>query len=123
MKASVYRPGPFSPRLTATATFVVVSAPAEDESEEGDAIIVERQWDFQLRYLISINGRHFAVSDHEFASVIASSQFFIIQQGADIPWGIQLMPLTKMTIHRITIVLEGTLGLSSEAFVLFTRHT
>lgn len=63
-----------------------------EEIDDGDAIVVERQWDFndhpQLRYLLSIGSRHFA-------------------QGSEIPWNIQLMPLNKTKLYRISITLEG----------------
>lgn len=91
LKATVHRPGPFSHRLTTTIPVVVICMPVE-EVDDGDAIVVERQWDFQdhpqLRYLLSIGGRHFA-------------------QGSEIPWNIQLMPLNKTKLYRISIVLEG----------------
>ena len=92
LKATVHRPGPFSHRLTATIPIEVICMPAEEEVDDGDAIIVERQWDFdvhpQLRYMLSIGGRHFA-------------------QGSEIPWTIRLMPLNKVKLYRINIILEG----------------
>jgi len=91
LKATVHRPGPFSHRLTTTIPVEVVCMPTE-EVDDGDPIVVERQWDFhdrpQLRYLLSIGGRHFAL-------------------GSEIPWNIQLMPLNKTKLYRISIILEG----------------
>jgi len=91
LRATVHRPGPFSHRLTTTIPVEVVCMPI-DEVDDGDAIVVERQWDFhdhpELRYMLSIGGRHFA-------------------QGSEIPWNIQLMPLNKTKLYRISILLEG----------------
>lgn len=91
LRATVHRPGPFSPRITTTIPVEVICMPV-DEVDDGDPIVVERQWDFQddpqLRYLLSIGGRHFA-------------------QGSEIPWNIQLMPLNKTKLYRICIMLEG----------------
>jgi hypothetical protein len=91
LRATVHRPGPFSHRLTTTIPVEVICMPV-DEVDDGDAIVVERQWDFhdhpQLRYLLSIGGRHFA-------------------RGSEIPWNIQLMPLNKTKLYRISIILEG----------------
>jgi arrestin-related trafficking adapter 3/6 len=60
LKASVHRPGTFTSKLTASAAVELVTAPAEDDAEEGDAVVIERQWDMELRYLISISGRNFS---------------------------------------------------------------
>lgn len=91
LRATVHRPGPFSHRLTTTIPVEVICMPV-DEVDDGDPIVVERQWDFQghpqLRYLLSIGGRHFA-------------------QGSEIPWNIHLMPLNKTKLYRISILLEG----------------
>jgi hypothetical protein len=45
--------------LTASTGVELVVAPAEDDAEEGDAVVIERQWDMELRYLISIGGRNY----------------------------------------------------------------
>lgn len=91
LRATVHRPGPFSHRLTATIPVEVICMPTE-EVDDGDPIVVERQWDFQdhpqLRYLLSIGGRHFSL-------------------GSEIPWSIQLMPLNKTKLYRISVILEG----------------
>lgn len=86
LKAYVHRPGTFTSKLSTFTMVELISAPAEDNAE-GDAVIIERQWDMELRYLISTSGRNFP-------------------QGSEIPWHIQLMPLSKMKLHRITFVLE-----------------
>ncbi|KAG8789301.1 hypothetical protein FRC16_001242, partial [Serendipita sp. 398] len=90
LKATVHRPGAFTPKITATTSVELISAPGEDDAEEGDPVVIERQWDLELRYLISVSGRNFP-------------------QGSEIPWHIQLMPLSKMKLHRITFMLEEKL--------------
>lgn len=91
LKATVHRPGPFSHRLTTTIPVEVICMPSE-EFDDRDAIVVERQWDTddrpQLRYLLSIGSRYFV-------------------QGSEIPWNIQLLPLNKAKLYRISIILEG----------------
>lgn len=59
LRATVRRPGTFIPKLTASADVEIVVSPAEDDAEEGDAVVIERQWDLELRYMISISGRNF----------------------------------------------------------------
>jgi hypothetical protein len=92
LRATVHRPGSFSHRLTTTVPIDVICMPDEEDADDGDAIVVERQWDIndhpQLRYLLSIGGRHFT-------------------EGSEIQWNIRLMPLNKVKLYRITIILEG----------------
>jgi hypothetical protein len=70
LKATVHRPGTFSTKITAATVVELVSAPAEEDAEDGEPIVIERQWDMELRYLISISGRNFPqgadVRDHPF---------------------------------------------------------
>ena len=60
LKAVVHRPGTFSAKLTTSCPVELVMAPAEDDAEEGDAVVIERQWDLELRYSISFSGRSFS---------------------------------------------------------------
>jgi hypothetical protein len=73
LKAIVHRPGTFSTKISATTVVELVSSPGEEDSEDGESIVIERQWDNELRYLISIGGRNFPqgadVSLHLFAFV------------------------------------------------------
>ncbi|KAJ3505975.1 hypothetical protein NLJ89_g7130 [Agrocybe chaxingu] len=61
--------------------------PTEEDTEDTENIIVERHWDQQLQYLISISGRSFHI-------------------GGTVPVSFTLMPLTKVKIHRISVLLE-----------------
>ena len=51
--------------LTAAAELELVAAPGDDDTEEAENIVVERMWETQLHYTISINQKvrqlhHFA---------------------------------------------------------------
>ncbi|KAH9944579.1 hypothetical protein B0H21DRAFT_823309 [Amylocystis lapponica] len=87
LKAYAHRPGTFTAKLSAAQDITVVACPSEDDTEENESIIVERQWDTQMQYLITISGRRFAI-------------------GGTMPISISFMPWTKMKIHRISVLLE-----------------
>jgi hypothetical protein len=90
LKGQVHRPGTFSQKLSASREVTLIASPGEDDTEETENIIVERQWDGQLQYLISISGRSFHI-------------------GGTLPVQITMLPMTKMRVHRISVILEGTL--------------
>ncbi|KAK7472450.1 hypothetical protein VKT23_000565 [Stygiomarasmius scandens] len=87
IKASVHRPGAFSSKMTTQRDVLVLSCPSEEDTEDTENIIVERHWDGQLQYLISISGRSFYV-------------------GGTIPVSFTMLPLAKVRIHRISVILE-----------------
>ncbi|KAJ7496893.1 hypothetical protein FB451DRAFT_1018588 [Mycena latifolia] len=87
LKANVHRPGAFAARMTAAREVIVIAAPTEDDTEETENILVERHWEQQLQYLISISGRSFPI-------------------GGVVPVTLTLMPMTKVKIHRLSIYLE-----------------
>ncbi len=84
----MHRPGAFTTKLTALQDITVVTTPDEDETEASESIIVERQWDTQMQYLIMISGRSFTI-------------------GGTMPITITFMPWTKMKIYRISVLIEG----------------
>jgi hypothetical protein len=88
LRAFVHRPGAFHSKLSAERDVIIVACPTEEDTEDTESIIVERNWDQQLQYLISISGR----------------AFFI---GGTIPISIVLMPMDKVKVHRITVSIEG----------------
>ncbi|CAA7260536.1 unnamed protein product [Cyclocybe aegerita] len=87
LKATVHRPGVLKSKLTAARDVVIIACPTEEDTEDTENIIVERHWDQQLQYLISISGRSFHI-------------------GGTVPVSFTLMPLTKVKIHRISVLLE-----------------
>ncbi|KAH7921014.1 hypothetical protein BV22DRAFT_1097220 [Leucogyrophana mollusca] len=87
LKAEVHRPGAFKSKLTASREVLVVASPGEEDTEDTDNIIVERQWDSQLQYLIAVSGRSFPI-------------------GGVMPITLTIMPLTKAKVHRISVYLD-----------------
>ena len=61
---------------------------SDDDTEDTENIIVERFWDNQLQYLLSISGRMFHI-------------------GGTIPIHMSFLPMAKMKIHRLSVILEG----------------
>lgn len=90
LKASVHRPGAFKSKFTAARNLTVVAYPPEDITEETENIIVERQWTDQLQYMIAISGKSFYI-------------------GGTIPVSFSFMPMSKMKIHRVSVLLEETI--------------
>lgn len=83
------RPGTFTPKLSASREVILVASPGEDDTEDMENIIVQRRWDSQLEYLLSISGRSFYI-------------------GGTLPIQITILPMTKIKVHRIAVILEGT---------------
>lgn len=88
LKAVVHRPGALTSKLAATSEVIIVSCPADDDSEETHSIIVERQWDTQLRYMIALSGRSFVI-------------------GSQVPFSLTLIPMDKCKLYRLSVFLEG----------------
>ena len=88
LKANVHRPGAFKAKMTSTREVITIACPTEEDTEDTENIIVERQWEQQLQYLISISGRSFYI-------------------GGTVPVTFTLMPLMKVKIHRLSVVVEG----------------
>lgn len=88
LKATVHRPGAFTTRMTASRDVTLIACPGEDDLEESDNIVVQREWDSQMHYLIIISGRSFPI-------------------GSVIPLELTFMPISKLKIHRISALIEG----------------
>ncbi|EJD08036.1 uncharacterized protein FOMMEDRAFT_131011 [Fomitiporia mediterranea MF3/22] len=87
LKATVHRPGAFTHRLTATREVTFIACPGEDDIDESDNIVVQREWDSQMHYMIIISGRAFPI-------------------GSSIPIHLTFMPIAKVKIFRISAYLE-----------------
>ncbi|KAF6760212.1 hypothetical protein DFP72DRAFT_883531 [Ephemerocybe angulata] len=85
--AHVHRPGAFKSKYTATREVQVIACPTEEDTEDTENIIVERHWDQQLQYLISVSGRSFHI-------------------GGVMPVSFAFMPLAKVKIHRLSMLIE-----------------
>lgn len=94
----MHRPGAFKTKLTATRDVNIIVCPTEEDTEDTENIIVERQWEQQLQYLIAVSGRSFYI-------------------GGTMPVMFTLMPLTKMKIFRLSIFIEGEFS----SFILLWR--
>ena len=88
LRANVHRPGAFKTKLTAVRDVNIIVCPTEEDTEDTENIIVERQWEQQLQYLIAVSGRSFYI-------------------GGTMPVMFTLMPLTKMKVFRLSIYIEG----------------
>lgn len=94
LRGVTHRPGTFTSKLSALQEITVVATPGEDDTEDTDSIVVERQWDSQMQYVIVVSGRAFRI-------------------GGRMPVSFVFMPLTKMKIYRISVVIEGAHPFSS----------
>lgn len=92
LKSTVHRAGTFAPKLTASAPVQLVSCLPPDSTDDLDNIIVERQWEDQLRYVVHVEGTAFPI-------------------GGVIPVNLTLMPLDKISIYRVSIDIDGKLNL------------
>jgi hypothetical protein len=89
LKGQVHRPGTFSQKLSASREVILVASPAEDATEDRENIIVQRKWESRLQYMISISGRSFYI-------------------GGTLPIRIAILPMTKLKVHKLAVILEGT---------------
>ncbi|GMK53679.1 hypothetical protein CspeluHIS016_0102650 [Cutaneotrichosporon spelunceum] len=87
LKATVVRVGALTSNWVEELEVTMIAGPQEDDLEETENVIVERQWEDQMRYQIALSGKAFPI-------------------GGTIPISIRLMPLTKCKIYRVTIALE-----------------
>ncbi|ORY34869.1 or S-antigen, C-terminal domain-domain-containing protein [Naematelia encephala] len=87
LKATVIRVGALTPNLVEEVEVMMIASPQEDDLEESENVIVERQWEEQMRYQIALSGKAFPI-------------------GGTIPISVRLMPLAKCRIHRLTVSLE-----------------
>jgi len=97
LNGQVHRPGAFAHKLSASREVILVTSPGDDDIEDTDNIIVRRQWDSQLQYFLSISGRSFYI-------------------GGTLPIQITILPVSKIKVHGIFVILEGT------CYTLCIRH-
>lgn len=88
LKATVHRPGTFTSKLTTSREVTLIACPGEDDLDESDNVVVQRQWETQMHYVIVISGRAFPI-------------------GSVIPLHLTFVPMSKIKIYRISAVLEG----------------
>ena len=103
MKATVHRPGKFIPRMEAVRTINVVATPSEDATEDVESVTVNKTWEDQMVYYLSVVGRAFPI-------------------GSKIPIQLTLMPLAKIKIQRVSVVIDGMSQFVSKTSIL-TGHS
>lgn len=89
MTATVHRPGKFTPRMETARKINVVATPSDDATEDVESVTVNKTWEDQMVYYMSIVGRAFPI-------------------GGKIPIQLSFMPLAKIKIHRVSVVIDGT---------------
>ena len=98
LRATAHRPGAFTSKFVATREVLVINGPTEDDTENHEHIVVERQWDQQLQYLISVSGRSFYI-------------------GGPLPIMFTFMPLAKIKLHQIHVFIEGVVDCSTPSSI------
>ncbi|KAH8818655.1 hypothetical protein DL96DRAFT_1621654 [Flagelloscypha sp. PMI_526] len=94
LKATVHRPGTFTPKYQHSMNITVVHNPIEEDQAEPDSITIERHWDRQLQYMFSLPSRHFYI-------------------GGSLPFSLTLLPHAKVRIHGLTVYIEERVNYSS----------
>ncbi|KAH9006181.1 hypothetical protein EDB86DRAFT_3142790 [Lactarius hatsudake] len=87
LKANVHRPGPFTPKLSASREVILVTSPSDDRGEDTEGFAIERIWEDQMQYTLSVSGRMFPVGD-------------------TIPITLSFLPMAKVKIYKISVLLE-----------------
>lgn len=92
LRATVFRAGALTPNLVEDTEVLVLASPNEDDMEESENIIVERQWEDQMRwaenqsllswgfidappsirYLIALSGKSFPIGGHMWVQLCSS---------------------------------------------------
>jgi arrestin-related trafficking adapter 3/6 len=88
LNATVHRPGPFTPKLTTSRDVILVASPNEDDREDVDNVTIERHWEDQMQYMLTVSGRVFPI-------------------GGIVPITLTLLPMAKVKIFELTVQLEG----------------
>ncbi|KAH9005698.1 hypothetical protein EDB84DRAFT_271479 [Lactarius hengduanensis] len=86
LKANVHRPGAFTPSSLHRRGHSVTS-PSDDRGEDTEGFAIERIWEDQMQYTLSVSGRMFPVGD-------------------TIPITLSFLPMAKVRIYKISVLLE-----------------
>lgn len=62
LKATIVRVGALTSNLTEDMEVTMIATPQEDDLEETENVIVERQWEEQMRYQITLGGKAFPIA-------------------------------------------------------------
>jgi hypothetical protein len=88
LKATVHRPGPFTSKLSASREVILVASPNEDDREDIDSVTIERHWEDQMQYTLTVSGRVFPI-------------------GGTVPITLTFLPMAKVKVFELSIQLEG----------------
>jgi len=88
LKAKVHRPGTFTSKLCAEREVVLVASPSEDNRETTDVVTIERTWEDQMQYALTLSSRMFPI-------------------GGTVPLTLTLLPMAKVKVYKILVRLEG----------------
>lgn len=61
LKATVTRSGALTSNLSDEKEVMMIACPGEDETDVAENVVVERQWEEQLRYLVALSGKSFPI--------------------------------------------------------------
>lgn len=78
----------FTPRMETTRTIDVIATPSDDATEDVESVTVNKVWEDQMVYSLSIVGRAFPI-------------------GSKIPIQLTILPLAKIKIHKVSVVIDG----------------
>ncbi|KAH9025442.1 hypothetical protein EDB85DRAFT_1982737 [Lactarius pseudohatsudake] len=87
LKANVHRPGAFMPKLSASREVILVTSPSDDRREDTEGFAIERIWEDQMQYTLSVSGRMFPIGD----TILITLSF---------------LPMAKVRIYKISVLLE-----------------
>ena len=62
LKATIVRVGALTSNLTEDMEVTMIATPQEDDLEETENVIVERHWEEQMRYQITLGGKAFPIA-------------------------------------------------------------
>ena len=88
LKARVHRPGALTPKLSASHEVIVVASPSENDRDDTDNVTIERFWEDQMQYMLTVSGRVFPI-------------------GGTVPITLTILPMAKVKIFGLTVQLEG----------------
>lgn len=88
LKATVHRPGALTPKLSASHEVILVASPSDDDRDDADNVTIERFWEDQIQYMLTVSGRVFHL-------------------GGALPITLSLLPLEKVKIFKVLVQLEG----------------
>ncbi|KAF9777874.1 hypothetical protein BJ322DRAFT_1176291 [Thelephora terrestris] len=95
LTATVHRPGRFTPRMETVRTINVVATPSEDATEDVESVTVNKTWEDQMVYCLSIVGRAFPI-------------------GTKVPIQLTLLPMAKIKIYKVSVAIDEKVMYYSE---------